>query len=192
MKLQQLRYLAAVAQNNLNISAAAERLYTSQPGDQQADQAAGGRAGDGPLPAFRAQPHRDDRCRHAGARTRPPRAARGREHPPPRRRPARQRGRHPVHRHHPHAGPLRAAGGDLALPAALPKVRISCIRAPRSRSTPSSPTAKWTSPSPPATRPRPVPSPSPATGGARWRWVPEGHPLAGPRRSGSSRSPGTR
>ena len=32
MKLQQLRYLAAVAQNNLNISAAAERLYTSQPG----------------------------------------------------------------------------------------------------------------------------------------------------------------
>ena len=32
MKLQQLRYLDAVAQNNLNISAAAERLYTSQPG----------------------------------------------------------------------------------------------------------------------------------------------------------------
>ena len=32
MKLQQLRYLAAVADNNLNISAAAERLYTSQPG----------------------------------------------------------------------------------------------------------------------------------------------------------------
>ena len=32
MKLQQLRYLNAVAQNNLNISAAAERLYTSQPG----------------------------------------------------------------------------------------------------------------------------------------------------------------
>ena len=32
MKLQQLRYLAAVASSNLNISAAAERLYTSQPG----------------------------------------------------------------------------------------------------------------------------------------------------------------
>ena len=32
MKLQQLRYLSAIAQNNLNISAAAESLYTSQPG----------------------------------------------------------------------------------------------------------------------------------------------------------------
>jgi LysR family transcriptional regulator, cys regulon transcriptional activator len=31
MKLQQLRYLAAVAQNGLNITAAAERLHTSQP-----------------------------------------------------------------------------------------------------------------------------------------------------------------
>ena len=32
MKLQQLRYLLAIARNNLNISAAAESLYTSQPG----------------------------------------------------------------------------------------------------------------------------------------------------------------
>jgi LysR family cys regulon transcriptional activator len=32
MKLQQLRYLIAIARNNLNISAAAESLYTSQPG----------------------------------------------------------------------------------------------------------------------------------------------------------------
>ena len=32
MKLQQLKYLAAVAENGLNISAAAERLHTSQPG----------------------------------------------------------------------------------------------------------------------------------------------------------------
>ena len=32
MKLQQLRYLTAIARNNLNISAAAESLYTSQPG----------------------------------------------------------------------------------------------------------------------------------------------------------------
>jgi LysR family cys regulon transcriptional activator len=32
MKLQQLRYLTAIAKNNLNISAAAESLYTSQPG----------------------------------------------------------------------------------------------------------------------------------------------------------------
>lgn len=32
MKLQQLRYLSAIAQSNLNISAAAESLYTSQPG----------------------------------------------------------------------------------------------------------------------------------------------------------------
>jgi len=32
MKLQQLRFLIAVAQNNLNITAAAERLFTSQPG----------------------------------------------------------------------------------------------------------------------------------------------------------------
>lgn len=32
MKLQQLRYLRAVIRNNLNISAAADRLYTSQPG----------------------------------------------------------------------------------------------------------------------------------------------------------------
>jgi len=32
LKLQQLRYLSAIAQNNLNISAAAESLYTSQPG----------------------------------------------------------------------------------------------------------------------------------------------------------------
>ncbi len=32
MKLQQLRYLIAIAKNNLNISAAAESLYTSQPG----------------------------------------------------------------------------------------------------------------------------------------------------------------
>ena len=32
MKLQQLRYLLAIADNGLNITAAAERLYTSQPG----------------------------------------------------------------------------------------------------------------------------------------------------------------
>jgi LysR family cys regulon transcriptional activator len=32
MKLQQLRYLAAIAQSELNISAAARRLHTSQPG----------------------------------------------------------------------------------------------------------------------------------------------------------------
>lgn len=32
MKLQQLRYLCAVVKNNLNVTAAAERLYTSQPG----------------------------------------------------------------------------------------------------------------------------------------------------------------
>ena len=32
MKLQQLRYLVAIVHNNLNISAAAESLYTSQPG----------------------------------------------------------------------------------------------------------------------------------------------------------------
>ena len=32
MKLQQLRYLAAIAENDLNITAAAEKLHTSQPG----------------------------------------------------------------------------------------------------------------------------------------------------------------
>jgi LysR family cys regulon transcriptional activator len=32
VKLQQLRYLMAIAKNNLNISAAADSLYTSQPG----------------------------------------------------------------------------------------------------------------------------------------------------------------
>lgn len=32
MKLQQLRYLAAIVENGLNISAAAEKLHTSQPG----------------------------------------------------------------------------------------------------------------------------------------------------------------
>ncbi len=32
MKLQQLRFLLAVAQNDLNVTAAAERLFTSQPG----------------------------------------------------------------------------------------------------------------------------------------------------------------
>jgi LysR family cys regulon transcriptional activator len=32
LKLQQLRFLIAVAQNNLNVTAAAERLFTSQPG----------------------------------------------------------------------------------------------------------------------------------------------------------------
>ncbi|MCK7492537.1 MAG: LysR family transcriptional regulator [Comamonadaceae bacterium] len=32
MKLHQLRYLAAVAQTGLNITAAAEKLHTSQPG----------------------------------------------------------------------------------------------------------------------------------------------------------------
>lgn len=32
MKLQQLRYLVSIVRNNLNISAAAESLYTSQPG----------------------------------------------------------------------------------------------------------------------------------------------------------------
>src|SRR5438309_10353222 len=32
MKLHQLRYLAAVAQNGLNITAAAHKLHTSQPG----------------------------------------------------------------------------------------------------------------------------------------------------------------
>ena len=32
MKLQQLRYLIAIVRNHLNISAAAESLYTSQPG----------------------------------------------------------------------------------------------------------------------------------------------------------------
>ena len=32
MKLQQLRFLDAVVRNNLNVSAAADELYTSQPG----------------------------------------------------------------------------------------------------------------------------------------------------------------
>src|SRR4026208_860104 len=32
MKLPQLRYLAAIAQTGLNITAAAEKLHTSQPG----------------------------------------------------------------------------------------------------------------------------------------------------------------
>lgn len=32
MKLQQLRYLIAIADNGLNITAAANQLYTSQPG----------------------------------------------------------------------------------------------------------------------------------------------------------------
>ena len=32
MKLQQLRYLVAIADNGLNITAAANHLYTSQPG----------------------------------------------------------------------------------------------------------------------------------------------------------------
>ena len=32
LKLQQLRFLDAVVRNNLNVSAAAEELYTSQPG----------------------------------------------------------------------------------------------------------------------------------------------------------------
>ena len=32
MKLQQLKYLLAIADNGLNITAAAERMYTSQPG----------------------------------------------------------------------------------------------------------------------------------------------------------------
>jgi hypothetical protein len=32
MKLHQLRYLAAVVQNGLNITAAAHKLHTSQPG----------------------------------------------------------------------------------------------------------------------------------------------------------------
>ncbi|MDO6686475.1 LysR family transcriptional regulator, partial [Agarivorans sp. 3_MG-2023] len=32
MKLQQLRYIVEVVNNNLNVSATAESLYTSQPG----------------------------------------------------------------------------------------------------------------------------------------------------------------
>ena len=32
MKLQQLRYIVEVLNNNLNVSATAESLYTSQPG----------------------------------------------------------------------------------------------------------------------------------------------------------------
>ena len=32
MKLQQLRYIVEVVNNNLNVSATAENLYTSQPG----------------------------------------------------------------------------------------------------------------------------------------------------------------
>ena len=32
MKLQQLRYLVAVVDNGLNITAAAEAVFTSQPG----------------------------------------------------------------------------------------------------------------------------------------------------------------
>ena len=32
MKLQQLRYLLATVENNFNITTAAERIYTSQPG----------------------------------------------------------------------------------------------------------------------------------------------------------------
>ena len=32
MKLQQLRYLAAVVQNGLNVTTAAQALHTSQPG----------------------------------------------------------------------------------------------------------------------------------------------------------------
>ncbi len=44
MKLQQLRFLDAVVRNNLNVSAAAEELHTSQPGvSHQSKQVAGSR-----------------------------------------------------------------------------------------------------------------------------------------------------
>jgi LysR family cys regulon transcriptional activator len=34
MKLQQLRYLIGIVDNGLNITAASEALFTSQPGDE--------------------------------------------------------------------------------------------------------------------------------------------------------------
>jgi len=63
MKLHQLRYLAAVAQSGLNITAAAEKLHTSQPRRVEADQAARGRAR---LPDLRARRRNLSRVTPAG------------------------------------------------------------------------------------------------------------------------------
>ena len=44
MKLQQLRYIVEVANHNLNVSATAESLYTSQPGIRSDEPPVSGRA----------------------------------------------------------------------------------------------------------------------------------------------------
>ena len=120
MKLHQLRYLAAVAQTGLNITAAAEKLHTSQPGVSQADQAARGRARFPDLRPRRPQPLARHACGPAGDRPRGAHPARGAEHQAALGRIQGRGSRHALDRHDPHPGALRAAGCHQAVSRELP------------------------------------------------------------------------
>ena len=119
MNLQQLQYLCAVVDHGLNVSDAAEALFTSQPGISKQVRQLEDELG---LSVFVRQGKRLA-VAHAGRRDRrrhrAPRAARDRQ-PEARRRRIPERGhRHAVDRDHAHAGALRAAAGAARFRDAL-------------------------------------------------------------------------
>ena len=120
MKLHQLRYLAAVAQSGLNITAAAQKLHTSQPGVSKQIKLLEDELG---FQIFVREGRNLTRITAAGqqvierALQHPAGSA---EHPRPVDGAARRGARQPLDRHHPHPGALRAAGRDPRVPQPLP------------------------------------------------------------------------
>ena len=135
MNLQQIKYLCAVVDHGLNVSVAAEALFTSQPGISKQVRQLEDELG---LSIFVRQGKRlavADAGRRDRRRHRAPRAARDRQPEARRRRIPRRGHRNAVDRHHPHAGALRAAARCCAnSPRAIPRSRSSCTRAIRCRS----------------------------------------------------------
>ena len=120
MKLHQLRYLAAVAQSGLNITAAAQKLHTSQPGVSKQIKLLEDELG---FQIFVREGRNLTRITPAGQQVieralrilQEAQSIRDTVHGAARRGP-----RQPVDRHHAHPGALRAAERDPRLPGALP------------------------------------------------------------------------
>ena len=120
MKLHQLRYLAAVAQTGLNITAAAEKLHTSQPGVSKQIKLLEDELG---FQIFVRDGRNLSRVTPAGQQVidravkHPARSA---EHQAPLGRPEGRGARLALDRHDAHPGALRAARGDQAVPREVP------------------------------------------------------------------------
>ena len=135
MKLHQLRYLAAVAQTGLNITAAADKLHTSQPGVSKQIKLLEDELGFQIFVRDGRKLTRVTPAGPAGHRPRDPHPARSAEHQAAVGRLQGRGTRRVVDRDDAHAGALRPAGGDQAVSRdSTRKCGCTCTRARPSRS----------------------------------------------------------